>query len=61
MYLSYEETAFSDIHVRDMMDTDRTEAKRRLDFITAKLANAALDGINLHDEINSLRQLTREG
>lgn len=35
------------LHVRDLATPDRHEAKRRLDFITAKLANKALSGVDL--------------
>ena len=36
-----------DLHVRDITSADRHETKRRLDFITAKLANKALRDIEL--------------
>lgn len=56
MELRFEETELNigDTHVRDFAETDRTETKRRLDFITAKLGNTALDSINLHDEISKI-------
>lgn len=42
-----------DLHVRDITSADRHEAKRRLDFITAKLANKALRDIELSVDINA--------
>lgn len=48
MKLSYEELPIVDIHAQDLSEVDRNEAKRRLDFITAKLANKALRNIDLH-------------
>lgn len=42
-----------DLHVRDITSTDRHETKRRLDFITAKLANKALRDIELSVDINA--------
>lgn len=51
MKLQYEpllsEQLTADLHVRDLTTTDRHEAKRRLDFITAKLGNEALKRIDL--------------
>ncbi len=50
MKLSYEETPIGAIHARDFTETtNRSDVKRRLDFITAKLANKALDQIDLFD------------
>ena len=56
MELRFEETELNigDTHVRDFAETDRTETKRRLDFIAAKLGNTALDSINLRDEISKI-------
>ena len=42
-----------DLHVRDITSADRHETKRRLDFITAKLANKALRDIELSVDINA--------
>ena len=55
MEFSYEETPIADIHVRDFAETDRTEAKRRLDFIAAKLGSKALENISLSDELDVIK------
>lgn len=50
MKLSFEENTFttiSDIHAQDFAEIDRNEAKRRLDFITAKLGSEALQSVDL--------------
>lgn len=42
-------------HVNDMVEVDRTEARRRLDFIAAKLASHALHDVELGDvELDAL-------
>ncbi|NLA43071.1 hypothetical protein GX865_02865 [Candidatus Saccharibacteria bacterium] len=48
MKLSYEETPIKILQAHDLPEGNRTEAKRRLDFIAAKLANKALSNIDLN-------------
>lgn len=55
MKLQYEqlpiESSPTDLHVRDFENENRHDVKRRLDFITAKLADRALCDINLTIDI----------
>lgn len=56
MTLSYEFTSPSEApltHVRDFADADRRETSRRL-FITTKLANKALEGVDLGEDLAEL-------
>lgn len=39
-------------HVRDMANTERNEANRRLNFITARLGNKALENIDLGVDVS---------
>lgn len=48
MHLQFEATPIEQLtHVRDLMDTDRAEADRRLKLITKLLGNTALESIDL--------------
>lgn len=57
--MSFEETPIREdgtlTHVNDFVEVDRLEARRRLDFISAKLASSALQdivlGYGLDDEL----------
>lgn len=43
-------------HVNDLVEADRLETRRRLEFISAKLGNSALQDVVLGGDLDSLVQ-----
>ncbi len=43
-------------HVKDLVDADRLEARRRLEFITAKLGSSAMQDVTLGTDLDVLSQ-----
>lgn len=43
-------------HVNDLVETDRLEARRRLEFISAKLGSSALQDVKLGGDFDAMSQ-----
>lgn len=43
-------------HVNDLIEADRLETRRRLEFIAAKLGNSALQDVVLGSDLDALAQ-----